>query len=131
MPGKKPAVLVVDDDPSIPRLIENQLDCVDVELLINDGVTPVMDTIGALRPAVALVDWHLGRGGDSGEIVVMLNADYPECVQMIVSADAGIECQSRAMSAGAWLYVNKTQIALEIDANDTSRSGRGPSHEAR
>jgi DNA-binding NtrC family response regulator len=99
-------ILVVDDDESLRRVTEVQLQQGGYQVLTAASGQEALELLQK-RPA-ELVVTDLKMPGMSGlELLKRIRADYPELVVIMVTAFGTIETAVEAMRAGAYDYVTK------------------------
>ncbi|MGC9969568.1 MAG: sigma-54 dependent transcriptional regulator [Bryobacteraceae bacterium] len=99
-------ILVVDDDESLRRVTEVQLQQGGYQVLTAASGQEALELLQK-RP-VELVVTDLKMPGMSGlELLKRIRADYPELVVIVVTAFGTIETAVEAMRAGAYDYVTK------------------------
>ena len=99
-------ILVVDDDESLRRVTEVQLQQGGYQALTAASGREALELL--LRTPVELVVTDLKMPGMSGlELLKRIRADYPELVVIMVTAFGTIETAVEAMRAGAYDYVTK------------------------
>jgi DNA-binding NtrC family response regulator len=99
-------ILVVDDDESLRRVTEVQLQQGGYQVLTAASGQEALDLLQ--KGPVELVVTDLKMPGMSGlELLKRIRADYPELVVIMVTAFGTIENAVEAMRAGAYDYVTK------------------------
>ena len=101
-------IVVVDDHPIVRAGVRAVLE-IDTGLeVVGEASTSAeaLERCGALRPAIAVVDWRL-RGEDGGETVRALISASPSTRAIMLSSYGGDEVIHRAFDAGARGYLLK------------------------
>lgn len=109
-----PRILVVDDDESLRRVTQVQLEQAGFSTQIAaDG----NEALAALQKTPAqLVITDLKMPGMSGlELLRRIRADYPEVVVVVITAYGTVESAVEAMRAGAYDYITKPVHAEELE----------------
>lgn len=112
-----PALLVVDDDPSIRRLVTVTLDGVAGFRLVeaHDGAA-ALRAFAAEGPGIVLLDIEMPGGMDGIEVARrMRDADGgagPRIVMLTGATDEAV--RERALAAGADLFLTKPFSPLEL-----------------
>lgn len=99
-------ILVVDDDESLRRVTEVQLQQSGYDVLTAASGQEALDILQKRPADVVITD--LKMPGMSGlELLMRIRTDYPELVVVMVTAFGTIETAVEAMRAGAYDYVTK------------------------
>ncbi|MGE5570690.1 MAG: sigma-54-dependent transcriptional regulator, partial [Rhodospirillales bacterium] len=99
-------ILVVDDDDSLRRVTEVQLQQCGYDVLTAASGSEALDVLQK-KPA-GLVITDLKMPGMSGlELLRRIRAEYPEVIVVMVTAFGTIETAVEAMRAGAYDYITK------------------------
>lgn len=99
-------VLVVDDEPSLRRVMQVSLEQAGYEVLIAPGVEPALALIRA-QP-VHLVVTDLRMDGASGiDLLRHLRQDFPDIIVILVTAFGTVENAVEAMKLGAYDFITK------------------------
>jgi two-component system NtrC family response regulator len=109
-----PRILVVDDDESLRRVTQVQLEQAGFSTqTAADG----NEALAALQKTPAqLVITDLKMPGMSGlELLRRIRADYPEVVVVVITAYGTVESAVEAMRAGAYDYITKPVHAEELE----------------
>jgi two-component system NtrC family response regulator len=109
-----PRILVVDDDESLRRVTQVQLEQAGFSTqTAADG----NEALAALQKAPAqLVITDLKMPGMSGlELLRRIRADYPEVVVVVITAYGTVESAVEAMRAGAYDYITKPVHPEELE----------------
>jgi CheY-like chemotaxis protein len=111
-----PAVLIVDDDPFIRKLVATTLeDVASFELLEAENGLEALDVAGREHPQIVFLDIDMPEV-DGYEACRRLRADPGTARATIVmlTAAAGEEAERQAEEAGADLFLTKPFSPLEI-----------------
>ena len=125
MVGRRPSVLVVDDDPAIREMLRHalQLDGHSVAE-VKDGKA-AWQVIKQHRPAVVVVDVMM-PGMDGLELCRRVKAEDKE-IKLIVYT-AGMATEAEALAAGADAYVHKGRPVKALrECVNRFTKGAGPS----
>ncbi|MGH9609524.1 MAG: sigma-54-dependent transcriptional regulator [Bryobacteraceae bacterium] len=109
-----PRILVVDDDESLRRVTQVQLEQAGFQTqTAADG----SEALAALQKApVQLVITDLKMPGMSGlELLRRIRAEYPEVVVVVITAYGTVESAVEAMRAGAYDYITKPVHPEELE----------------
>ncbi|HEX7359555.1 MAG TPA: sigma-54 dependent transcriptional regulator [Bryobacteraceae bacterium] len=109
-----PSILVVDDDESLRRVTEVQLEQAGFQTqTAADG----SEALAALQKAPSqLVITDLKMPGMSGlELLRRIRAEYPEVVVVVITAYGTVESAVEAMRAGAYDYITKPVHPEELE----------------
>jgi DNA-binding NtrC family response regulator len=99
-------ILVVDDEDSLRRVTQFQLEQVGYQVGTAEGGKPARAFLE--KAPVDLVITDLNMPGMSGlELLKAIRAEYPEIAIIIVTAFGTIESAVEAMKAGAYDYITK------------------------
>jgi two-component system NtrC family response regulator len=103
---KRRKVLVIDDDASLRRVMEMQLEEIGCDVI---AVASGKEALGVLEEATLdLVITDLRIPGMSGmDILKSLRTDYPELTVIMVTAYGSVRTAVEAMKAGAYDYLTK------------------------
>jgi CheY-like chemotaxis protein len=111
-----PAVLIVDDDPFIRKLVATTLeDVAAFELLEAENGREALEVAGRERPQIVFLDIDMPEV-DGYEACRRLRGD-PETARatiVMLTAAAGQEAERQAEEAGADLFLTKPFSPLEI-----------------
>jgi CheY-like chemotaxis protein len=105
-----PTILVVDDDPTIVRLLTLALDADGFRVVTaNDGKT-ALDRARQEHPALVLLDWQM-PGADGIEVTRTLRRDPDPALRdvpvVLITAQAGAENTAAGFAAGVTDYLTK------------------------
>lgn len=115
MPARRIKVLLVDDDPSIHRLIGAALGDRKFRLLSAESVTAAVELLQTETPDLVMVD--LGLGDRSGwELLEILRSDTPyrRIPVVILTASEQVEDRQRSVKMGADRYLTKPVSAEQV-----------------
>ena len=112
---KRPVVLLVDDDAAIRRTLSVGLELEGFEIVCASGGRAALEAVGAVRPAVMLLDLTMPDldGLDVLERLRSAGDDVPVCV---LSAREQVSDRVRGLEAGADDYVVKPFALEEVSA---------------
>jgi two-component system NtrC family response regulator len=103
---KRRRILVVDDDESLRRVTQFQLEQAGYQVTAAASGIEALRIIEQAPPDLVLTD--LRMPGLSGlELLKKIRANYPEIVVIIVTAFGTVESAVEAMKAGAYDYITK------------------------
>jgi DNA-binding NtrC family response regulator len=113
MQKKVGTILVVEDDASLRRLTQVQLDKMGYKTRVAADVSGGLEILR--REPVDLVICDLQLPGFSGlDLLKMVRAEYPETKFVIVTAYGSINTAIEAMKAGAHDYLTKPMHPVEL-----------------
>ncbi len=103
---RRQTVLVVDDDQSLRRVMEMQLEDLGCEVLTAASGQEAIEILSANAVAVVLTD--LKMPGISGlDLVRTVKKHYPGSLTVVITAYGTIETAVAAMRDGAYDYLTK------------------------
>lgn len=111
-------VLVLDDDPAVRRAYQHALHSLGCEVRCCADLQDALDTLAALRPEVALVDYRLGGGLNGLQTIERLRQARPGLPAIIVSADTGAELRREAAPLAVLVLrkpVSEALLAMAIN----------------
>jgi DNA-binding response OmpR family regulator len=126
--GARPVVLLVDDDAAIRRTMTVGLELEGFDVVCASGGRPALEAVGAVRPAVMLLDLTM-PDLDGLEVLRRLRAagdDLPVCV---LSARDQVADRVRGLEEGADDYVVKPFALEEVSARLHALLRRRPPRE--
>jgi DNA-binding response OmpR family regulator len=126
--GGRPVVLLVDDDAAIRRTMTVGLELEGFDVVCASGGRPALEAVGAVRPAVMLLDLTM-PDLDGLEVLRRLRAagdDLPVCV---LSARDQVADRVRGLEEGADDYVVKPFALEEVSARLHALLRRRPPRE--
>ncbi|HLX44688.1 MAG TPA: sigma-54 dependent transcriptional regulator [Bryobacteraceae bacterium] len=101
-----PRILVVDDDDSLRRVLQVQLEQIGYSVAVASNGAEALSMLR--QTAFDLVVTDMRMPGMSGlDLLKTLRGDYPEVVVIVLTAFATIETAVDAMKAGAFHYITK------------------------
>jgi DNA-binding NtrC family response regulator len=113
--GKLGAILVVEDDSSLRRLTQVQLDKLGYQTRLASDVSAGLDILRREPVELVICDLHLPS--ESGmELLKKVRAEYPETKFVIVTAYGSIHTAIEAMKSGAYDYLTKPLHPVELRA---------------
>jgi len=99
-------ILVVDDDESLRRITEMQLEEAGYDVSTAPGGEEALAMLSSVSPAVVITD--LRMPGMSGlELLEKLRAESPDTSVIIITAFGTVQTAVAAMKAGAYDYITK------------------------
>jgi DNA-binding NtrC family response regulator len=99
-------ILIADDDPSLRRVTQMQLEELGYEVMTAGDGNAAMELVAGSRPALVISD--LKMPGISGlEVLKQIRAEHPETTVMMITAFGTVETAVEAMKAGAYDYITK------------------------
>lgn len=102
----RPRILVVEDDDSLRRVTQVQLEQAGYETATASGGAEALALLERSLPDLVITD--LKMPGMSGmDLLRRIKADYPEIVVIVVTAFGTIESAVEAMKLGAYDYITK------------------------
>jgi DNA-binding NtrC family response regulator len=115
---KRRKVLVIDDDASLRRVMEMQLEEIGCDVVTVASGHEALAVLEEVAPALVITDLRIP--GISGmDLLKSLRADYPELTIIMVTAYGTVKTAVEAMKAGAYDYLTKPidydELALVIN----------------
>jgi len=108
-------ILVVEDDPSLRRLTQVQLEKLGYQTRIAADVGGGLDVLRREPVELVICDLHLPS--ESGmDLLKKVRAEYPETKFVIVTAYGSINTAIEAMKSGAYDYLTKPLHPVELRA---------------
>ena len=101
-----PTLLVVDDDPQIPPLVEKYARPLGYRVVARGGGVQALASLAEVKPDVALVDLHMPEVGGMDVLKAIRDAD-PECQVILMSGDVAVDAIVEAVKGGALDYLAK------------------------
>jgi len=111
--GKLGTILVVEDDASLRRLTQVQLDKLGYKTMIAADVEGGLDTLRREPVELVICDLHLPSASGL-ELLKKVRAEYPETKFVIVTAFGSINTAIEAMKSGAYDYLTKPLHPVEL-----------------
>ncbi len=103
---KSPAVLLIDDDPSLRRVIEYTLEQGGYRVLAAASGEEGLDLFEREHPEVVITDIQM-PGLSGYDVLARVKADCPEAVVIVITAHGTVEKAVEAMKKGAFDYLTK------------------------
>src|SRR5262249_3439245 len=101
-----PRILIADDDPSLRRVTQMQLEELGYEVVTATDGNCAVALVGEVRPALVISD--LRMPGISGlEVLKRIRAQHPETTVIMITAFGTVETAVEAMKEGAYDYITK------------------------
>ena len=115
---KQRKVLVIDDDASLRRVMEMQLEEIGCEVVAVASGNDALAVLEEVSPALVITDLKIP--GMSGlDLLKLLRADHPELTVIMVTAYGTVRTAVEAMKAGAFDYLTKPidydELALVVN----------------
>ena len=111
-------ILVVDDDESLRRVTQMQLEEIGYEVTIAGDGGQALAALESISPALVISD--LKMPGMSGlDLLKRIRTEYPETTVILITAFGSVQSAVEAMRAGAYDYITKPidYDALAITVN--------------
>jgi two-component system NtrC family response regulator len=103
---KRGRILVADDDESLRRVTQMQLEELGYEVFAAADGTKALEMLAEAKPALVITD--LRMPGISGlDVLRQIRTGYPETTVVLITAFATVEGAVEAMKAGAYDYITK------------------------
>lgn len=99
------AVMIIEDDPQSARMLATLLEFEGYRPVICPTPERAMDCIREIRPAVVVMDFHLGRQ-EALSLIQTIRGD-PDLRQTTVIIISGADRETEALSAGADAFLLK------------------------
>jgi DNA-binding response OmpR family regulator len=126
--GARPVVLLVDDDAAIRRTMTVGLELEGFDVVCASGGRPALEAVGAVRPAVMLLDLTM-PDLDGLEVLRRLRAAGDELPVCVLSARDQVADRVRGLEEGADDYVVKPFALEEVSARLHALLRRRPPRE--
>jgi DNA-binding NtrC family response regulator len=111
-------VLVIDDDASLRRVMEMQLDEIGCDVISVASGNEGLAVLEEVTPALVITDLKI-PGMSGMDLLRMLRADHPELTVIMVTAYGTVRTAVEAMKAGAYDYLTKPidydELALVVN----------------
>ncbi len=111
-------VLVVDDDASLLRVTEMQLEEIGCQVLAVDSGAKALEILSSRPIAVVLTDLKM-PGMNGLELLRRIRKEYPETAVLVITAFGTVESAVAAMREGAYDYLTKpldySQLAIVVN----------------
>ena len=105
-PTKPTTVLVIDDEPSIIRLIKKRLESWNYRTLTADGGARGIELLSGESPDVVITDLFMPKM-DGFELLGHLQRTMPDLPVIVLSGQGALGDAIRALRLGAWDYIYK------------------------
>ena len=111
-------VLVIDDDASLRRVMEMQLEEIGCDVMTVANANEALAALNEVTPALVITDLRI-PGMSGMDLLKMLRADHPELTVIMVTAYGTVRTAVEAMKAGAYDYITKPidydELALVVN----------------
>jgi DNA-binding NtrC family response regulator len=111
-------VLVIDDDASLRRVMEMQLEEIGCDIVAVASGKEALAALEEFTPSLVITDLRI-PGMSGMEILKLLRADHPELTIIMVTAYGTVKTAVEAMKAGAYDYLTKPidydELALVVN----------------
>jgi DNA-binding NtrC family response regulator len=111
-------VLVIDDDVSLRRVMEMQLEEIGCDVVSVASGNEALAALEEVTPALVITDLKI-PGMSGMDILKFLRADHPELTVIMVTAYGTVKTAVEAMKAGAYDYLTKPidydELALVVN----------------
>jgi two-component system response regulator AtoC len=111
-------VLVIDDDASLRRVMEMQLEEIGCDVVSVAGGKEALAVLEEITPALVITDLRI-PGMSGMDILKLIRADHPELTVIMVTAYGTVKTAVEAMKAGAYDYLTKPidydELALVVN----------------
>lgn len=111
--SKEPHILVVDDDPTMAKIIEK---VTGIPGFAFKSVNEVLASLGRLEPVAAFVDIHLESSQSGLEIIPILRGRWPVMPILVLTSDKTEVAIESALAAGADDFLRKPISPVELQA---------------
>lgn len=102
----KQKILVIDDDPSLRRVLEYNLEEDGYEVSVAESGGAGLQAFDELSPALVITDLKM-PGIDGFQVLREIKERSPETLVMIITAFGAVETAVEAMKLGAYDYITK------------------------
>jgi DNA-binding NtrC family response regulator len=102
----KHKILVIDDDPSLRRVLEYNLEEDGYEVTVSASGSEGLQAFDELGPALVITDLKM-PGIDGFQVLREIKERSPETLVMIITAFGAVETAVEAMKLGAYDYITK------------------------
>ena len=102
----KQKILVIDDDPSLRRVLEYNLEEDGYEVSVAASGGEGLQAFDELSPALVITDLKM-PGIDGFQVLREIKERSPETLVMIITAFGAVETAVEAMKLGAYDYITK------------------------
>lgn len=111
-------VLVIDDDASLRRVMEMQLEEIGCDVATAANSNEALAALNEMMPALVITDLRI-PGMSGMDLLKTLRADHPELTVIMVTAYGTVKTAVEAMKAGAYDYITKPidyeELALVVN----------------
>ena len=111
-------VLVIDDDASLRRVMEMQLEEIGCDVVAVASGNEALAALEEVTPALVITDLRI-PGMSGMDLLKLLRADHPELTVIMVTAYGTVRTAVEAMKAGAYDYITKPidydELALVVN----------------
>jgi DNA-binding NtrC family response regulator len=115
---KQKKVLVIDDDASLRRVMEMQLEEIGCDVVSAASGNDALAVLEEVAPALVITDLKI-PGMSGMDLLKLLRADHPELTVIMVTAYGTVRTAVEAMKAGAYDYLTKPidydELALVVN----------------
>lgn len=102
----KPLILAVDDERGVTTLLQRALGLAGYEVITADNGSQALGLVEQRKPDLILLD--IKMPGKSGiEVLQELRSGYPDIAVIIATAVADVDVAIKALTEGAYGYLNK------------------------
>lgn len=99
-------ILIVDDDPLTCQLIAKVLKLQGFQSVFETDINRILTVVEREKPAVMMLDYHLGTGNGLEVLQKLRHADIPGfSIPVIITS--GIDREKEALEAGAQAFLLK------------------------
>jgi DNA-binding NtrC family response regulator len=111
-------VLIIDDDASLRRVMEMQLEEIGCDVITVAGGKEALAALEEVTPDLVITDLRI-PGMSGMDLLKSLRADHPELTVIMVTAYGTVKTAVEAMKAGAYDYLTKPidydELALVVN----------------
>ncbi len=102
----KPKILVIDDDPSLRRVLEYNLQEEGYDVLVADSGETGLVVFAEEKPSLVITDMKMS-GMDGMQVLKSLKEQSPDTLVIIITAFGAVDMAVEAMKLGAYDYITK------------------------
>ncbi len=106
MPDRHPRLLVVDDEPGMLALVQRFAEAEGFDIISRTGGRALLSELSTLKPDVALLDRNMPEVGGL-DILRLIREIDPDCLVILMTADATVDSAIEAVKLGALDYLSK------------------------